>query len=88
MEGLLAADDAALTGLEEANLEIEAEVDHLRGRNDIVYGDPPISRAEGHSRLELIEREAQGAFDGLLRQGSAFRERARTRSSMSGVAES
>lgn len=77
MKRMLPTDTIALQGLEEADDEIEAEVDALRQRYDIVYGDPAIDRSEGRRRLALIERSASGAFDNLLLRGSAFTESAK-----------
>jgi hypothetical protein len=77
MQVLFAADDAALAGLGDAYRQITAEQDEveaLRNRRDVVYADPPLDEREGRRRLALIERDDPAAFEGLLRQGSAFRE--------------
>ncbi|MGH4026503.1 MAG: hypothetical protein ACRDRV_18155 [Pseudonocardiaceae bacterium] len=76
MERLISSNAAALAGLEQANRDIEEEVDALRTRWDIVYHATPLRWREARRRLELIERSEQGAFDGLRRRGVPFQESA------------
>jgi hypothetical protein len=73
---LFGSDEAALEGLEEARLEIRSEVNKLRDDPKVVYCMPPLDESEGRRRLQLIEREERGAFDGLLSQRAPFQQSA------------
>ncbi|MBZ2196148.1 hypothetical protein [Occultella gossypii] len=75
MRRLVAPDPQALAGLADADALIRAEVDQLRARHTIAYGNPALDAAEGRTRLGLIERRDPQALAGLVSADNALQER-------------